>query len=93
MNSEQAHLQTREAALAGAACLWLRNAVDDAMDAVQDLRAAGVAADLLHARYTMADRLRLETEVQARFGKIGNRSVRARADRNASGRSLAGSCF
>ncbi len=55
----------------GAACVWVRNAVDDAINAVQVLRAAGVKADLLHARFAMCDRLRIEESVQARFGRKG----------------------
>ncbi|MDO5632328.1 MAG: CRISPR-associated helicase Cas3' [Paracoccus sp. (in: a-proteobacteria)] len=55
----------------GAACLWVRNAVDDAIAGVQTLRAAGVAADLLHARFALADRLRHEGAALARFGKHG----------------------
>lgn len=60
-----------EGARAGAACLWVRNAVDDAIAAVEALRAEGIAADLLHARFAMADRAGIETEMQARFGKAG----------------------
>lgn len=59
------------AAAGGAACVWVRNAVDDAIAAVALLQAAGVEADLLHARFTMQDRLQKETAVQARFGRKG----------------------
>ncbi|MDO5614392.1 MAG: CRISPR-associated helicase Cas3' [Paracoccus sp. (in: a-proteobacteria)] len=55
----------------GAACLWVRNAVDDAIAGVDALRAAGVSADLLHARFTLADRLRHEQAALSRFGKHG----------------------
>lgn len=55
----------------GAACLWVRNAVDDAIAAVDALRDAGVQADLLHARFALADRLRHEQAALARFGKEG----------------------
>ena len=60
-----------EQAARGAACVWVRNAVDDAIAAVQALRARGVAADLLHARFTLADRKRIEGAALARFGKTG----------------------
>ncbi|WP_157973617.1 CRISPR-associated helicase Cas3' [Tropicimonas sp. IMCC34043] len=53
----------------GAACLWVRNAVDDAIAGVEALRAAGVEADLLHARFALCDRLRHETAALERFGK------------------------
>lgn len=60
-----------DAAGQGAACLWVRNAVDDAIAAVEALRNAGVAAELLHARFALADRLRHEGAALARFGKNG----------------------
>ncbi|NEY91286.1 CRISPR-associated helicase Cas3' [Tabrizicola oligotrophica] len=55
----------------GAACVWVRNAVDDAIAAVGTLRARGIKASLLHARYTLHDRKRIESEVLARVGKDG----------------------
>lgn len=55
----------------GAACLWVRNAVDDAIDSVRALRARGVDADLLHARFALKDRLVLEGAALSRFGKAG----------------------
>ncbi|MCB1387906.1 MAG: CRISPR-associated helicase Cas3' [Rhodobacteraceae bacterium] len=58
-------------ARAGAACVWVRNAVDDAIAAVRALRAQGVPADLLHARFALADRKRIERAVLERFGKDG----------------------
>lgn len=56
----------------GAACVWVRNAVDDAIAAVRLLRAAGIGADLLHARFALGDRKRIEAAQLARFGKTGN---------------------
>ncbi|MCL3883011.1 CRISPR-associated helicase Cas3' [Marivita sp. GX14005] len=58
-----------EAARMGAACVWVRNAVDDAIAGAEALRAAGVEADLLHARFALIDRKRLEEEALERFGK------------------------
>ncbi|MYB14797.1 MAG: CRISPR-associated helicase Cas3', partial [Rhodospirillaceae bacterium] len=55
----------------GAACVWVRNAVDDAIAAVRCLRAEGMDADLLHARFMVADRLRKEEALQERFGPDG----------------------
>jgi len=55
----------------GAACVWVRNAVDDAIAAVAALKARGVNARLLHARFALADRKRIEAEVLARAGKVG----------------------
>jgi len=53
----------------GAACVWVRNAVDDAIAGVGALRQAGIDANLLHARFALADRLRHQEEVLERFGK------------------------
>lgn len=58
----------------GAACAWVRNAVDEAIGAVAALRARGVAADLLHARFALCDRQAIEAEVLQRYGK--NRAAR-----------------
>lgn len=62
----------RHGAQQGAACVWVRNAVDSAIGAVSALRAAGIEADLLHARFAIADRLRHERAVQGRFGRDGS---------------------
>ena len=59
------------AAARGAACVWVRNAVDDAIEAAEELRRRGVDADLLHARFAMVDRLRHEQALKARFGRDG----------------------
>lgn len=68
--SAEAALDLLHAAAAnGAAALWVRNAVDDAIAAVEALRARGVAADLLHARFALCDRLRHEAQALATFGK------------------------
>lgn len=55
----------------GAACVWVRNAVDDAIAGVEALRALGVQADLLHARFALVDRKRIEAAVTGRFGAQG----------------------
>jgi CRISPR-associated endonuclease/helicase Cas3 len=58
-----------EAAASGAAVAWVRNTVDDALDGLADLAAAGVPATLFHARFAMGDRLVIEQDVVRRFGK------------------------
>lgn len=60
-----------EAEADGAACVWVRNAVDDAIAAVEALRERGVEAVLLHARFALHDRKRIEAEVRARWGRDG----------------------
>ena len=57
------------AAKRGQAVAWVRNAVDDAAEAHADLRARGIDATLFHARFAMGDRLAVEQDVMARFGK------------------------
>ncbi len=59
------------AAESGAAAVWVRNAVDDAIEAIDELRQRGVEADLLHARFAMTDRLRHEQALMRRFGRDG----------------------
>ena len=61
----------KKEAAAGAACVWIRNAVDDAIAAVETLRANGVDADLLHARFALGDRKRIERAMRERFGRTG----------------------
>ncbi len=61
-------LLTRAAA-EGAACVFVRNAVDEAIAAVTALRAKGVCADLLHARFALVDRKRHEAGALEFFGK------------------------
>ncbi len=71
-DEEAALALLRHGAQQGAACVWVRNAVDSAIGGVSALRAAGIEADLLHARFTVADRLRHERALQGRFGRDGS---------------------
>lgn len=61
----------------GAAIAWVRNAVDDAISAVEQLRAKGIAADLFHARFAMGDRLEREEKAVSLFGKATEQAERA----------------
>lgn len=70
---EEAAALIARASASGAACSWVRNAVDDAIAAVEALRAVGVEAELLHARYALSDRKRIETAALAAFGPEGER--------------------
>ena len=56
------------AARVGAAVCWVRNTVDDAIEAAQLLRAHGLTPILFHARFAMGDRLATEAEVLRVFG-------------------------
>lgn len=71
-NAEEAVDIIVEKSRQGAACVWVRNAVDDAIVAVAALRARGVEVDLLHARMTLGDRKRVEAAALSRFGKDGH---------------------
>ena len=70
-NTDAAVNLLTDAAKAGSACVWVRNSVDDAISAVDALLARGVAARLLHARFTLYDRKQIEAEVISRVGKDG----------------------
>lgn len=65
-----------KAAQAGAAIAWVRNAVDDAIEACTLLSARGLEPMLFHARFTMGDRLVRENEVLQAFGKASTPSQR-----------------
>ncbi|QCI80335.1 CRISPR-associated helicase Cas3' [Hankyongella ginsenosidimutans] len=72
LESEQAALDTViGAARAGLCAVWIRNSVQDAIDAWTRLkaRAPDLTPALFHARFTRADRARIETAVVKRFGK------------------------
>jgi len=58
-------------ARSGACTLWVRNAVDDAVAAVRALKARGITARLLHARFALHDRKDHERSVMKIFGKDG----------------------
>lgn len=57
------------AAKEGAAVAWVRNTVDDAIEAAAQLRDLGFAPMLFHARFAQGDRQTREAEVMRRFGK------------------------
>ena len=53
----------------GAPVAWIRNAVDDAIEACEELERQGLEPLLLHARFAMGDRIEQERIVQARLGR------------------------
>lgn len=71
-NADAAVAVIEGACAKGAACVWVRNSVDDAIAAVLALQAAGIDAALLHARFTLGDRKRIEASAHQRFGKDGH---------------------
>lgn len=64
-----------EAARAGAAVAWVRNAVDDVLEAAAALEAQGVTPIVFHARFAMGDRLAIEERVLSTFGPPGAASA------------------
>lgn len=68
-----------EQARDGACVCWVRNTVGDAIDAWESLaeRLPPGTLDLFHARFTLGDRLEIETRVLDRFGEHGNPAERA----------------
>lgn len=61
-----------EAAKQGKAVAYIRNTVDDVLDAHGALLTRGVAASVFHARMALQDRFQREGEVVGRFGKKSN---------------------
>lgn len=66
-------------ARAGGCALWMRNTVDDAIAATDELAAEHPDVTLLHARFAAARRSALETEIARRFGPASTGAERAGA--------------
>lgn len=65
------------AAGAGAAVAWIRNTVDDALEAAAMIREAGIEPIVFHARFALRDRFEVEDRVLRRFGRDGAGADRA----------------
>ncbi len=65
------------AARQGAAVAWVRNTVDDVIATAKLMAQEGTAVTVFHARFAMVDRLAIERDVLARFGRDGDDTVRA----------------
>jgi CRISPR-associated endonuclease/helicase Cas3 len=63
-------------ASAGAAVAWIRNTVDDAIEATELLRTRNLDPLLFHARFAMGDRLAVEQDVLRLFGPHSTAAVR-----------------
>ena len=61
--------EVANAADAGRAVLYIRNTVDDALDAHAALTARGFDPFVFHARFALADRLKIERRIVDMFGK------------------------
>ena len=76
--AEEAYEEVAAAARSGKATLYIRNTVDDALDAHEALKARNVVSIVFHARFALADRLRIEADVVGDFGKAGDEASRSR---------------
>ena len=77
---DEAHDAVVAAAKAGQAVLYLRNTVNDALDSYRELTNRGLATQLFHARFALADRLAIERRVLETFGKRSTREQRRHDD-------------
>lgn len=73
---EEAASYVEGMAAKGAAVAWIRNSVDDAMEATQMLRARGFDVVLLHSRFAMGDRLGIEEHVRTTLGPANTSDAR-----------------
>lgn len=53
-----------------AAVAWVRNTVDDCLDAARMLRGRGLDPIIFHARFAQGDRQRIERSVMTEFGEV-----------------------
>jgi CRISPR-associated endonuclease/helicase Cas3 len=81
VDSSAAALDTLTAVVrAGGCAVWIRNTVGDALEALEQAEASGLSPEqltLFHARFTLGDRLAIEEDVLARFGKRSTPESRA----------------
>ena len=76
-SSDEALDEIEREARIGKAVLYIRNTVDDALDAHAALTARGLDPGLFHARFALADRLGIEKRIVEAFGKRSTCADRA----------------
>lgn len=76
-NPEAALAAVRAAAQQGKAAVYIRNTVDDAVEAYAALKLHGLNADLFHARMALIDRFEAESRIMQHFGKASMPEERA----------------
>ena len=74
---QEAFDEVERAACKGQAVLYIRNSVDDVSDAYDALRERELDVDIFHARFTLADRLKMEQRIVDMFGKASTPKQRA----------------
>ena len=75
-SANEALREVEHAANAGNAVLYIRNTVDDVLDAHAALLMRDVSSDVFHARFALVDRLKIEAKVITRFGKASQPDAR-----------------
>jgi CRISPR-associated endonuclease/helicase Cas3 len=75
-SEDEAIEEIQKLARAGAAVVWIRNTVDDAIEGRGRLASQGLDPELFHARFAMGDRIARERSVLARFGKQADPDTR-----------------
>ena len=68
--------EVTQAAREGKAVLYIRNTVDDALDAHANLESRGLDPLMFHARFALVDRLNIEREIGRTFGKGSSKKER-----------------
>ena len=74
---QEALASVEDAARGGQAVLYIRNTVEDVLEAHAALAAKGLDAEVFHARFAFVDRLRIEKRVVETFGRSGTPDTRA----------------
>lgn len=79
-SSEDAIAILKRAHCDGLGAVWIRNTVQDALDAHEEIRRElpDAPIDLFHARFALGDRLEIEQRVLANFGKASEGAMRRR---------------
>ena len=85
---DEAHIRALEAAKQGAAVAVIRNTVDEAIGSYEALSAHFQDVMLFHARFTMGDRQRIETEVLSAVRRRESRKSQYHPCSNAGGRTI-----
>ncbi len=75
---EDALSAVKRATESGQAVLYIRNTVDDALDAYSKITTWDLEAQLFHARFALCDRLKIEKSVVKAFGKNSRPADRCR---------------
>lgn len=76
-SANEALSRVAQAASEGRTVLYVRNTVDDVLEAYARLKERNIEAEVFHARFALADRLRIEKSVTRAFGKTSGPTERS----------------